>query len=114
MSLLSVIETNAFIKSAAPLFTETEKAALISYLAANPFAGDEIRGSGGVRKVRFAIGGRGKSGGARVIYFVYDLGHPLMLLACYGKSDRANLSDAEINAFARLTAEIKAEFRSRK
>ncbi len=111
MSLLTVIETTPFIRAAASLFTESERLELIDYLAANPFAGDEIRGTGGVRKVRFAIGSKGKSGGARVIYFVYSAETPLILLTCYGKNVRSNLSDAEVNAFAKLTAAIKAHYR---
>lgn len=111
MSLLTVIETTPFLRAASGLFTEEERTALIDFLAANPLGGDEIRGSGGIRKVRFAIGGRGKSGGARVIYFLYDLENPLILLTCYAKNQRANLSDAEIGAFAKLTAALKAEYR---
>lgn len=109
--MLTVIETGPFVRAAARLFTEDERAALINYLSWHPFAGDEIPGGGGIRKVRFAIGGRGKSGGARVIYFIYSSEVPLVLLTCYGKTERANLSDAEVNAFAKLTAILKSEFR---
>jgi hypothetical protein len=59
----TVAETPTFIKQAEALFSDAEKAALIDYLAANPLVGDEIPGSGGVRKVRFAAGGKGKRGG---------------------------------------------------
>ena len=79
MQLVAVIETDVFVKDASRVFSAVEKEALIDFLAANPFAGDEIRGSGGVRKVRFATGGKGKSGGDSVIYFIYDLEHPLIL-----------------------------------
>ena len=109
--MLTVIETTPFIRAAAGLFDEDERFELIAYLASNPFVGDEIRGSGGVRKVRFGIGGRGKSGGARVIYFVYDEDTPLLLLTCYGKNARANLTDAEVRAFAKVTAALKAVYR---
>lgn len=109
--MLTVIETGPFIRAASGLFDDDERMELISYLASNPYAGDEIRGSGGVRKVRFAFGGRGKSGGARVIYFVYNEDTPLLLLTCYGKNVRTNLSDAEVRAFAKLTAALKAEYR---
>lgn len=112
--MLTVIETAPFIRAAAALFSDDERLELITYLAANPFAGDEIRGSGGVRKVRFAIGGRGKSGGARVIYFVYNEDTPLLLLTCYGKNVQSTLSDAEVQAFAKLTAALKAEYRKAK
>ncbi|WP_234897140.1 addiction module toxin RelE [Sinorhizobium medicae] len=65
----TVAETPLFIKQAAELFTEEERRELIDFLAANPQAGDEIPGAGGVRKLRFAAKGKGKRGGARVIYY---------------------------------------------
>jgi hypothetical protein len=77
-------------------------------------AGDEIRGTGGVRKLRFAAGNKGKSGGARVIYFVYGDDAPVILLTCFSKSVRANISDEEVNAFAKLTAALKAHYRKTK
>ena len=113
MALRTVVETGTFIKAAATVLSEDERTRLIDYLAFDPLAGDEIRGTGGVRKVRFAIRERGKSGGARVIYFVYSAETPVYLLTCYAKNVRDNLTDAEINAYARVTAAIKAAYRKR-
>jgi hypothetical protein len=59
----SVAETPIFTRQTEKLFTEDEKRELIDFLAENPLAGDEIPGTGGVRKVRFAASGRGKRGG---------------------------------------------------
>ena len=59
----TVAETPIFSRQAAKLFDEEQKRELIDFLAANPEAGDEIPGTGGVRKVRFAASGRGKRGG---------------------------------------------------
>jgi mRNA-degrading endonuclease RelE of RelBE toxin-antitoxin system len=67
----TVAETPLFIKQAAEVFTEKRRE-LIDFLAANPQAGDEIPGAGGVRKLRFAAKGKGKRGGARVIYHWYS------------------------------------------
>jgi hypothetical protein len=106
--MLTVVETPQFLKEAERLFSETERAEVVDFLSRFPFAGDEIVGSGGLRKVRYAIGNKGKSGGARVIYFFYNENAPLYLITCYGKNTRDNLSKAEINAFAKLTAAIKA------
>lgn len=64
--LQTVAELPTFIKQAAALFSEDERLELISFLAANPLAGDEIPGAGGVRKIRFGAKGKGKRGGARV------------------------------------------------
>lgn len=64
----AVAETPIFTRQTAKLFSEDEKREPIDFLAGNPLAGEEIPGTGGVRKVRFAASGRGKQGGARVIY----------------------------------------------
>jgi hypothetical protein len=74
----TVAETPTFVRQAAGLFSDDEKAALIDYLAAHPLAGDEIPGAGGVRKVRFGLHRQGKRGGARVIYYWYSDDAPSM------------------------------------
>ena len=61
-----------FSRQADKLFNEEERRELIDFLAENPLAGDRIPGTGGVRKLRFAAAGRGKRGGARVIYYFLD------------------------------------------
>jgi hypothetical protein len=66
----TVIETPAFLASAADeRIGDDEREAIVSYMAANPDAGDVMPGTGGARKVRFAGRGKGKSGGYRVITF---------------------------------------------
>ncbi|WP_210332566.1 addiction module toxin RelE [Methylosinus sp. H3A] len=62
-------ETPTFTRQAEELFDADEKAELISFLAENPFASSVIPNTGGVRKVRFTAPGRGKRGGAWVVYF---------------------------------------------
>jgi hypothetical protein len=61
--LITVVETGVFTRRAEKLLTTEERGALVDYLAENPEAGDEIEGTGGVRKLRYAAKGRGKSGG---------------------------------------------------
>ncbi len=68
-SVRTVAETPIFQRYAAELWSNAEREQFINFIAANPQAGDLIRGSGGYRKVRWATAGQGKSGGARVIYF---------------------------------------------
>ncbi|WP_238947404.1 type II toxin-antitoxin system RelE/ParE family toxin [Vandammella animalimorsus] len=63
----------------------------VDFIACNPLAGDVIPGSGGVRKVRWQASGRGKRGGARVVYFNQLEEGEIVLLAVYAKSDKANL-----------------------
>lgn len=76
---------------------------LIGYLAANPTAGELIAGTGGIRKLRWRMEGRGKSGGARIIHFIRNEELPLFLLTAFAKNERADLSQAERNGFRRLT-----------
>lgn len=81
---------------------ESERADLVGFIAANPEAGDVIPETGGVRKVRWALPGRGKSGGARVVYYYHNDRLPVFLLAAYGKNEKANLLKAERTAMAQL------------
>ena len=60
--------------------SEDERSAIVDLLAASPEVGDLIPGTGGLRKVRVPLAGRGKRGGARVIYYVYDQRLPIYLL----------------------------------
>jgi mRNA-degrading endonuclease RelE of RelBE toxin-antitoxin system len=71
-------------------------AALQSYLAKRPDAGDLIRGSGGMRKVRWAGGGRGKRGGLRVIYYWWVAKDRISMLFVYPKSGQDDLSADQV------------------
>jgi len=66
---VAVIETDQFLATTRKLMSEEERARLVDYLASNPEPGDLIPGTGGVRKLRWALQGRGKRGGARAIYY---------------------------------------------
>lgn len=68
---------------------------LVLYLAQNPEAGDLIPGTGGVRKLRWGLEGRGKRGGARVIYYYHNIRIPLFLITAYAKNVQADLSEAD-------------------
>ena len=111
--MFTVVETPTFIHRAERLLSDDEHAELIDFLAFNPLAGDLIPDTGGVRKVRFAARGKGKSGGVRVIYYLLDEGTPLYALLVYGKGEQANLSPNQKKAVRTLAAAIKAARRSR-
>jgi mRNA-degrading endonuclease RelE of RelBE toxin-antitoxin system len=104
----TVAETPTFTRQAEKLFDEEEKLELIAFLAGNPLAGDLIPDTGGVRKVRFAASGRGKRGGARVIYYFLDDSTPLYALLVYPKSEKAGLTAADKQAASALVEAIKA------
>lgn len=100
--LVTVAELPEYLRAASKVLTEDDRRAVVSFLAARPKAGDLIEGTGGVRKLRWARDGRGKSGGLRVIYYFHSEHMPLYLLTMFAKNERANLSKAERNALAGL------------
>jgi mRNA-degrading endonuclease RelE of RelBE toxin-antitoxin system len=110
-NMAGVIETPLFTRRAAALLSEDDRADLISTLAADPQAGDLVPGLGGIRKLRFAPAGRGKSGGFRVIYYVATETMPIYALLIYGKNEQSNPTPDQRKAMLRLVAELKAALR---
>lgn len=98
--MLTVIESPLFSKLWSDYWTEDERAAFAVHIAANPDAGDLIRGSGGCRKVRWGRSGRGKSGGVRVIYTARLESGALVLLTIYGKSVRDTIPSEVLRKLA--------------
>jgi len=86
---------------------------VIGEIARNPKAGDIVQGTGGVRKMRIALPGRGKSGGARVIFYYQDDEWPVLLLEVFAKNEQADLTKAQRNTLAKLIAELKAARKSK-
>ena len=99
---MTVVETERFLKDVQPLMPESERMELLAFVGANPEAGDVIPETGGIRKLRWGLPGRGKRGGARVVYYYHSERLPVFLLAAYAKNDKANLSRAERNAMRKL------------
>jgi RelE toxin of RelE / RelB toxin-antitoxin system len=90
--VLTVVESPIFQKLWPLYWHEDERAGFASFIAANPDAGAVIRGSGGVRKVRWAREGTGKSGGIRVVYLTRNEAGEVYLLTLYAKSKSENIS----------------------
>jgi len=111
---ISVVETPEFLSVTRKLMTDEERGALIDYLAHNPTAGVLIKETGGVRKLRWGLEGRGKRGGARVIYFFHSADVPLFALTAYAKNQRADLSKKERSEFRKLTSELVDAYRGAK
>lgn len=94
--MFTVIETPTFQKQVADVWAEADRLDFISWIASNPEAGDVIPGADGARKVRWAVPGKGKRGGARVIYFNLSDDEIVLLVAVYTKAERSNISPKEI------------------
>ena len=108
---MRIIRTRTFDRRAKRVgLMEDEIEALTKALIERPEVGDVIRGSGGARKVRVRLAGRGKSGGARVIYAVVLRSTALVLLDVYAKSSQANLTVDELKAIAKLIREIETRW----
>lgn len=88
---MEFIETSTFTKYLYDYLSEDEYLGLQSFLLQYPESGKIVRGSGGVRKIRWAISGKGKSGGVRVIYYFKKQNDEIWLLTIYSKNEVANI-----------------------
>ena len=111
--MITVAETESFQKKISKLLSIEEKENLISYLSEHPKAGDLIQGAGGIRKLRWAKGAKGKSGGVRVIYFFHSEIMPLYLLAVFGKNEKANITAEEKNHLSIAVKELVSYWRQK-
>lgn len=98
--LQTAVETAAFIAEARRNLTNEERDAAINAIAADPERGRLIIGGGGIRKIRVAVAGRGKRGGARVIYYYHDQRTPIFLLTVFAKNEKSDLTARERNSLA--------------
>ena len=90
-----------------------EMSAAVDLLASAPETGDVMQGTGGVRKVRLAGRGKGKSGGYRIVYYFGGGDIPVFLLTVFGKGEKDNLSQGERNALRALTSTLRDSLESR-
>ncbi len=100
------IETPTFTRLITTLLSDDEYAGLQAELAVDPERGDLIRGGGGIRKIRYAIKGRGKSGGIRAIYYWVRSDNQILMLVAYPKSQKDNLTATETAILRRLVKEL--------
>ncbi len=108
----TVAETKVFSEEIGAMLSPTERDVVIAEIAAAPEGGDLIRGSGGLRKRRIALPGRGKRGGARVITLFMGDRYPVYAVFLYAKNERENLSAEQSRALLRLVTAIKAQVKT--
>ena len=109
--MITIIETQQFTGKADKIMSAAEKDELYDFIARNPKKGDVIPGTGGVRKLRFAIQGKGKRGGVRVIYYYYDDRNPVLLFTVFGKNEKSDLKKKEKNILYEIVQGIKKEMK---
>jgi len=113
VSLLTVIETPSYLRDAKKLLNDEEREAVVNFLSSSPNAGDLIKETGGVRKVRWAREDTGKSGAYRVIYFFHSMEIPLFILNVFAKNEKVNISREERNELKKLTGLLVKQYKSR-
>ncbi len=109
--MLTFIETPTFTRLITGLVDDDEYAIFQRQLARQPEKGGPMSGCGGVRKVRLAARGKGKSGGARVTYLYLKNHDTIYLLYVFTKGDADNLSAEGKKAMRELAEQIKTEYR---
>jgi hypothetical protein len=105
---ITIARALSFEKEILTFLSAAELEGLIEFLALHPERGEVIPGTGGVRKLRWGTGGKGKSKGLRIMYFYHDLNMPLFLLAVYSKGERMRMTKREEMTLAKMAEDLKA------
>ena len=100
-----IVETPNFTRQVLAILTDEEYRRLQTALVNRPLSGTVIKGSGGLRKIRWAIEGRGKRGGVRVIYYWAAAYRRLLMLLVYSKSERDDLRPEQLKALRTIISE---------
>lgn len=103
---MEFIETPTFTRMVTALLSDDEYGQLQNELVEDPARGDLIKGGGGIRKLRYAAQGHGKSGGVRVIYYWMKDNHQTYMLVIYPKSKKDNLTDKETAILREFVKEL--------
>lgn len=110
---VSVVETPAYLSRAERLMSAEERAAVVDAVASAPEGGVLIQGTGGLRKMRIPLAGRGKRGGGRVIYWFHSAGFPAVLLWVFAKNEASDLTAAQREALASASRDLLSDFRKK-
>ena len=102
------VETPVFTDTIRRLVTDDSYRSLQITLLLRPQQGPLMRGSGGLRKIRWAAPGRGKSGGIRVIYYWDPKSQTVYMLFAYAKGDQEDLTPSQLRVLAHM---VREEFR---
>ena len=94
--MYTLVESDKFKKAVADIWTEEERLEFFSFIAVNPLAGDVIPGLGGLRKIRWKVSGKGKRGGARVLYYNVLEEGIINMYYIYVKAEIENMTPKEI------------------
>jgi len=107
---MQVIETQIYSRQINALIEPEQQQELLDALIEDPAVGDLIKGSGGLRKLRWAAHGRGKSGGIRVIYY-WSVGKLIFLLLAYPKNKQDDLTPEQLKVLRKVVEEEKQSWK---
>jgi hypothetical protein len=100
-----IVETSIFTRQVQAFLSDEEYRHLQMTLVLHPDLGAVIPGSGGLRKVRWAVSGRGKRGGVRTIYYWAVLHDKILMLFMYTKNEQDNLTAEQLKVLRRIVEE---------
>ncbi|MBT3767655.1 MAG: type II toxin-antitoxin system RelE/ParE family toxin [Rhodospirillaceae bacterium] len=112
--LVTVVEIPNFSSRAKGLLSPALREEIAVLVAEDPTYGDLMVGTGGCRKGRFALEGRGKSGSVRFVYLYCGDGKPIFLVALFAKNEKSNLTKSERNNLAKVAKAICKTYGARK
>ena len=112
-ALISVVETPLYLDRAEKMMSEAEREHVVDTIAANPAGGVVIPGTGGLRKMRIPLQGRGKRGGGRVIYWFHSESLPVVLVLAFAKNDAEDMSQDQRRKLTALSAVLLEQFGGR-
>ncbi len=104
-----IVETSVFTRQIKDLMPDTDYTELQMALTQRPGLGDLIPGSGGLRKIRWKLGGRGKRGGVRIIYYWVTQDEQIWMLYAYAKTRLESLSKAQLAMLREIVERWKYE-----
>jgi hypothetical protein len=102
---MEIFETSVFTKQITRLISDENYRQLQRILVMNPLAGVLIKNSGGLRKIRWRVEGRGKSGGIRVIYYYVTSDNKVFMLVAYDKSKKDDLTKKQLSSLKKIVRE---------
>jgi hypothetical protein len=108
------IETDVFTKRILKMVDDETYANLQAELVKNPTKGDVIQGTGGLRKIRMAARGKGKRGGARVIYYLVLADEVIYMIFAYDKGEADDLSADQKKTLKSLARAISNQYQKKK